>query len=132
MNVKKLGLTVLALTSLSASAANDVYGTVSELITRSGDNSDNAIYFRMNVMTDYATFESCVVDGTSLVWYVDLNNPVTSYQYDLLLKSYTQKLPIRLTGQNNVCENGNTDSDKIFELSPWSWDVILNPEVDDA
>ncbi len=35
-----------------------------------------------------------------------------------LLKSYTQKLPIRLTGQNNVCENGNTDSDKIFELSP--------------
>ena len=49
-----------------------------------------------------------------------------------LLKSYTQKLPIRLTGQNNVCENCNTDSDKIFELSPWSWDVILNPEVDDA
>lgn len=121
MRVKSLVLGALSLLSVSANAANDVYGTVSELITRSGDNGDTSLYFRLNVISENSSFESCVVDGNTLTWALDLPSPVATFQYDIIKKSFVDQLPVRIIGYDNVCDNGNTDSDKIFELSPWSW-----------
>lgn len=125
MRMTKLGLSVLTLISLSASAANDVYGTVSELITRSGENGDNSIYFRLNVIKEDSTFESCVVDGRTMTWELDLSSPVSEYQYDIIKTSYIEQLPVRIIGYDNLCSNGYVYSDKIFELSPWSWEQRL-------
>jgi len=121
MRVKNLVLVSLTLLSASVSAANDVYGTVSELVMRSGDNGDTSLYLRLDVMSENSTFESCVIDGKTLTWHLDLSSPVANYQYDIVKTSYAEKLPVRIIGHDSVCENGNTDSDKIFELSPWSW-----------
>ncbi len=121
MRVKSLVLGALSLLSVSANAANDVYGTVSELITRSGNNGDTSLYFRLNVISENSSFESCVVDGNTLTWTLDLSSPVATFQYDIIKKSFVDQLPVRIIGYDNVCDNGNTDSDKIFELSPWSW-----------
>jgi len=126
MKFNKIGLFVFAIASLSVSAANDVYGTVSELVTRSGAEGDQSVYFRMNVITENSSFASCISDGNNLIWDLNLKSQVTKFQYDLLLKSYTQKLPIRIIGHDDVCENGNTSTDKVFELSPWSWDTVVN------
>lgn len=43
MRVKNLVLVSLSLLSASVSVANDVYGTVSELVMRSGDNGDTLL-----------------------------------------------------------------------------------------
>jgi len=121
MKLKGLLLALASLASSNALAANDAYGTVSELITRSGADGDNAIYFRLNVIQENSTFESCILDGGNLTWVLDLSSPVANYQYELLQKSYAEQLPVRLIGYDDVCDDGQTDTDKIFELSPWSW-----------
>ncbi|WP_199609586.1 hypothetical protein [Flocculibacter collagenilyticus] len=111
-----------AILPYQGNAANDVYGTVSQIITRSGDNGDTSIYFRMDVMKDNSSFENCVIDEDSLIWHLDLDSPVVKYQYELIEKSYSNKLPLRIVGHDNVCNKGRVYSDKVFELSPWSWD----------
>ena len=125
MKFKGLLLTALTMTSMQSFAANDVYGHVSELIVRSGDNGDNAIYFRVDVMKDYSTFESCMVDAENMTWELDLSSPVLSQQYQLLQRSYSEKLALRIIGYNNVCDSESADSDKVFEVSPWSWETSL-------
>lgn len=122
MKLKESALAILLLASLPVNAANDVYGTVSEIITRSTTGHENLLYFRLNVMESNSSFESCVVDGNRLTWMLALSTNVTDFQYDIIKKSYIEQLPVRITGHNDVCINGNTDSDKIFELSPWGWD----------
>ncbi|WDE07583.1 hypothetical protein SG34_012245 [Thalassomonas viridans] len=119
MNFKGIALALAAFTSVNAYAANTVYGTVSEINLRSGDNGDHAIYVRLDVMQENSTFESCIVDGGSMTWHLDLSSPVMAQQYQLLQRSHSEKLPVVLTGFENVCANGNTNTDKIFELSPW-------------
>ncbi|WP_462173464.1 hypothetical protein [Pseudoalteromonas xiamenensis] len=124
MKTNALLLSVLTLLSSNAFAANDVYGTVSEVITRSGPNGDNALYFRLLPIENSAHFESCIVDGPSMTWHVSLESPVANYQYQLIMKSYTEQLPVRIIGQDDVCSQGNTSSDSVFELSPWSWPTL--------
>lgn len=114
-------ITAIAVLPSLANAANDVYGTVSELITRSGENGDNLVYFRLNVMSDYSSFESCVSDGDNLVWEMDLTSPVADYQYDIIKTSYAEQLPVRVIGDEAVCSDNEAYSDRIFELSPWAW-----------
>ncbi|WP_281557071.1 hypothetical protein [Thalassomonas sp. RHCl1] len=126
MNFKGIALAVAAMASVNAYAANDVYGTVSEIHLRSGDNGDHGIYVRLDVMKDYSTFESCIVDGSTMTWDLDMSSPVMAQQYQMLQRSYSEKLPVVISGFADVCANGNTNSDKIFELSPWSWDAYLN------
>lgn len=128
MRVKNLVLASLGLLSASVSAANDVYGTVSEFVMRSGENGDTSLYFRLDVISENSTFESCIVDGKTLTWHLDLSSPVANYQYDIIKSSYADKLPVRIIGHDTVCANGNTDSDKIFELSPWSWQTQTDVE----
>ncbi|WMN61373.1 hypothetical protein NI389_08330 [Pseudoalteromonas xiamenensis] len=124
MKINALLLSMLALLSNNAFAANDVYGTVSEVITRSGPNGDNALYFRIAPIENNAHFESCIVDGQSMTWHIDLDSAVANFQYQLIMKSYTEQLPVRVIGQDNVCSEGNTSSDSVFELSPWSWPTL--------
>ncbi|NUZ09798.1 hypothetical protein HUZ36_03275 [Pseudoalteromonas sp. McH1-7] len=121
MRIKTFCLTTLCLFSLSVSAANDVYGTVDQLITRSGANGDHAVYFRIEVMKEHSNFETCIANGDELTWQLDLSSPVAQYQFDILKKSYSERLPVRIIGHEDVCANGEAQSDKIFELSPWSW-----------
>lgn len=123
MKLKTIALALAAFTSINAYAINDVYGTVSELHLRSGTNGDNGIYVRINVIQDMSSFETCIVDGATMTWDVDVASPVFNQQYQLLQRSYSEQLPVRITGYDDVCANGSTYSDKIFELSPWSWDI---------
>lgn len=106
--------------SYQALASNDVYGSVSEMITRSGGDGDTLLYFRLNVDTASSQFEDCVVDSGSLVWEVDLSSPVADIQYDILKRSYIEQRSVRVIGYDDVCANGQAYSDKIFELSPQS------------
>ncbi len=119
-------LFVLLSTSLSwsVSAENDVYGTVSEVVARSGESDDTSVYIRLDVIEENSVFADCVLDGATLAWELDLTSPVAQYQYGILQKSYLDKLPVRIVGQENICDNGDTNVDKIYELSPWAWDIL--------
>ncbi|WP_144392576.1 hypothetical protein [Pleionea sediminis] len=122
MNLKSLlASLVIASTSVVASAENDVYGTVSELITRTGPNGDHQIYFRMDVNKSFSNFEDCAADRENLIWTLDVTSPVLSAQYDLIRKSYIKKRPLRVIGYPDFCESGDFYADKVFELSPWNW-----------
>jgi hypothetical protein len=127
MKLKGLLLAALSMSSMQSFAANDVYGHVSELIVRSGNEGDNAIYFRIDVIKENSTFETCIIDGNNMTWDLDLTSPVLNHQYQLIQRSYSEKLPLRIVGHKDVCANENVDSDKVFELSPWSWETYLNP-----
>ncbi|WP_155647849.1 hypothetical protein [Vibrio sp. CUB2] len=126
MNPKTLLLVTTSLLSLSAHSANDVYGTVDEIFLRSGNTGDNYIAFRINVMKDISYFENCVIDSDNLVWKVDQSSPVSQYQYGIIKDSYKNQLPIRIIGTDGVCNQGNVYSDKVYEISPWSWGYHLS------
>lgn len=107
-------------------AGNDITGEVSEIHTRSGNSSDDhSVYFRLKVNKDVSRFASCLTESTSITWHLDPNSPVFEQQYNAIMRSYTEQLPIRVTGQSNVCETTYPDSDKVFELSPSSWGYWL-------
>ncbi|WP_440053931.1 hypothetical protein ACSLBF_13780 [Pseudoalteromonas sp. T1lg65] len=122
MKAQLLLLALLAGTSLSAFAGNDVYGTVKNLNLRSDSAyNDHIVYVYLNVMKDQSSFAGCVANPESLVWNLDMSSPVAKYQYELLLTSYIEQLPLRITGQDDVCKNGPVEDDIMVEVSPWGW-----------
>lgn len=118
---KLIASAALAASCFAANAANDVYGVVSEIITRTGPNGDHQIYFRMEVDKAFSQFESCVADTEHMVWRIDVTSPVLDAQYDLIKKSYIKKKSLRVIGYDDVCDSGDVYSDKVFELSPYNW-----------
>lgn len=123
--LKKLMVSAaVAASCMTVSAANDVYGVVSQFITRSGPNNDHQVYFRMEVDKDYSSFEHCVEDRAHLIWTVDVESPVFDAQFDLLKQSYMNKQKLRVTGYSDVCDAGDVYSDKVYELSPYNWKLI--------
>ena len=125
----------LSLVSFNSMAANDVYGTVSEITHRSQSaQQDHAVYVRLSVSQDATSVAECAQSPANLVWFLDLSSPVAQYQYDLLHTSYKEQLPVRVIGNPDVCADGPTDIDTIIEISPWSWPSIIEqrktaPEV---
>ncbi|MBQ4863881.1 hypothetical protein J8L98_19530 [Pseudoalteromonas sp. MMG013] len=130
MKLKALFLSLMTLTTFAATATNDLTGTVSEMNIRSDKlNNDHIIYFRLNAHSTHSTFAKCVAKGASIVWELDLKSPVFQQQYDLLMRSYSEQLPVRVIGQDNVCNTHDTSSDQVFELSPINWnDLLAKPE----
>lgn len=129
MILRKTLALLFACYASTAFAANDVYGNVSEVVARSGDDSDNSVYIRLHIIEENSEIEACMLDANSIAWELDLTSPVAQYQYDILQKSYTEQLPVRIIGYDNVCDNGETNIDKIYELSPWAWDELTPAKV---
>ena len=116
----------LSVVSLHSVAANNVYGTVSEIHHRSNSaQQDHAVYVRFDISGDATSSAACAQSPASITWFLDLNSPIADYQYELLKTSYKDQLPVRVIGQADVCANGPTDSDTIIEISPWSWPSII-------
>ncbi|MDP5214684.1 hypothetical protein ORJ66_16665 [Pseudoalteromonas tunicata] len=127
--MKKTGIVMLlALTAASFQtfAANDVYGTVSEINHRSNSaQNDHSVYIRLALSEAATSTAQCAQSAANLIWHLDLTSPVANYQYELLKTSYKEQLPVRIIGQADVCANGPTDYDTIIEISPWSWPSII-------
>jgi hypothetical protein len=124
--IKKTLSALLVMTSMAFAAPtiaqNDVYGTVSDIYYRAGnDTNDPArLYFRMNVSN--GTAESCMSNGTEIVWDVNLDTKVSPHIIALLEKSRAETKVVRVLGMHNVCESGaSAYSDTVFEIMPnWS------------
>ena len=130
MNWKGILFFCAVFSSISAFAQqsdrNDVYGVISEIVLRTDVNNDFAIYFRVDSSYYDASYAHCVTDKESFTWNLDINNPITAHQYDLLQQSYQKQLPVRVIGHSNICDSQSLDNDTVFEISPWSWPTILN------
>ncbi|TMP44365.1 hypothetical protein CWB96_05980 [Pseudoalteromonas citrea] len=127
MRLKLCSLVLLAISTFSASAKNDLTGVVSEVHTRSGNSDgDHSIYFRLEVDNKHSTFAHCLSEGTTVTWHLNPDSVVFQQQYNLVMRSYTEQLPVRVSGQSDVCNSTHISSDKVFELSPIHWDYLLN------
>jgi len=117
----KLKIAAAIIVSINAIAENTVYGSVSELITRSGDKTSGpSIYFRLNLINpESSTIESCMSEGDNITWYIDVSTPIIDIQYQMLKESYKNKTYLHLSGQDDVCANGDTSYDNVFEISTW-------------
>ncbi|NRD75325.1 hypothetical protein HQQ94_19270 [Shewanella sp. VB17] len=123
MKIKITAALILAsIVSVNASAANKVYGSVSELITRSGDKDSPAkIYFRLKLINpESSTVEKCMTNGADIDWNIDGSNPIINIQYQMLKESYENKTYLAVSGQNDVCEGGDKYYDNVFEMNTWS------------
>lgn len=129
MRLKIYSLVLLAVSTFAANAKNELTGVVSEVHTRSGNSDgDHSIYFRLEVDNERSKFANCLSEGTTVTWYLDPQSVVFHQQYNLVMRSYTEKLPLSVSGQHDVCSSTHINSDKVFELSPSHWDHLLNRE----
>ncbi|RJE73352.1 hypothetical protein BGP78_03585 [Pseudoalteromonas sp. MSK9-3] len=127
MRLKLCSLVLLATSTFAANAKNDLTGVVSEVHTRSGNSDgDHSIYFRLKVDNERSTFANCLSEGTTVTWHLNPQSVVFQQQYNLVMRSYTEQLPVRVSGQGDVCNSTHISSDKVFELSPSHWDHLLN------
>ncbi|KAF7764997.1 hypothetical protein PCIT_b1117 [Pseudoalteromonas citrea] len=127
MRLKLYSMALLAISTFSANAMNDLTGVVGEVHTRSGNSDgDHSIYFRLEVDNEGSTFANCLSEGTTVTWELNPQSPVFQQQYNLVMRSYTEQLPVRVSGQRDVCNSTYINSDKVFELSPIHWDYLLN------
>lgn len=114
-------LASLSFNVLANNAYNDVYGIVSEVHLRSSQQGEDVVYFRVKEdgnYSKYSQYASCISDPKSMVFSIDLTKVVGTLQYQEVLNSYRQGNILRLIGQDTLCQNGETNSDQLFELSP--------------